>query len=411
MRSAPGGISNPAGYAIGDGNVKNRGQCGMGDRVVMVGAGLSGAVIGRALAEAGHAVSVLDARDHLAGNCHTRRDADTGVLVHQYGPHIFHTDDAGVWDYVNRYATFLPYRNRVKSTVEGQVFSLPINLHTINQFYGKTLRPDEARAFIAAQADRSITDPQNFEEQALSMIGRPLYEAFFKGYTEKQWGCAPTDLPASILKRLPVRFNYDDNYFFHRFQGMPEEGYTAMVEKILDHPGIDVHLNTTFSPSQAGDWDHVFWSGPIDGFFDYRLGRLGYRTLDFEEFRADGDWQGCAVMNYGEGSVPFTRITEHKHFAPWESHEGSVLYREYARACEPGDIPYYPIRLVAEKTLLRDYVEAAQAAQNVTFVGRLGTYRYLDMDVTIREALDTAALWLSNRQAGLKAPVFAKDPL
>jgi UDP-galactopyranose mutase len=383
----------------------------MGDRVVMVGAGLSGAVIGRALAEAGHAVSVLDARDHLAGNCHTRRDADTGVLVHQYGPHIFHTDDAGVWDYVNRFATFLPYRNRVKSTVDGQVFSLPINLHTINQFYGKTLRPDEARAFITDQADRSIADPQNFEEQALSMIGRPLYEAFFKGYTEKQWGCSPTDLPASILKRLPVRFNYDDNYFFHRFQGMPEEGYTAMVEKILDHPGIDVHLNTTFAPAQAGDWDHVFWSGPIDGFFDYRLGRLGYRTLDFEEFRADGDWQGCAVMNYGEAGVPFTRITEHKHFAPWENHDGSVLYREYARACEPGDIPYYPIRLVAEKTLLRDYVAAAQAAQNVTFVGRLGTYRYLDMDVTIREALDTAALWLANRQAGLPAPVFAKDPL
>jgi UDP-galactopyranose mutase len=383
----------------------------MGDRVVMVGAGLSGAVIGRALAEAGHAVTVLDARDHLAGNCHTRRDAETGVLVHQYGPHIFHTDDAGVWDYVNRFATFLPYRNRVKSTVGGQVFSLPVNLHTINQFYGQTLRPDEARAFIAGQADRSITDPQNFEEQALSMIGRPLYEAFFKGYTEKQWGCPPTDLPASILKRLPVRFNYDDNYFFHRFQGMPEEGYTAMVEKILDHPGIDVHLNTPFVPAQAGGWDHVFWSGPLDGFFDYRLGRLGYRTLDFEEFRATGDWQGCAVMNYGEAGVPFTRITEHKHFAPWESHDGSVLYREYARACEPGDIPYYPIRLVAEKALLKDYVETARAAENVTFVGRLGTYRYLDMDVTIREAMDTAALWLANRAAGLAAPVFAKDPL
>lgn len=377
----------------------------------MVGAGLSGAVIGRALAEAGHRVTVTEARPHVAGNCHTRRDADTGVLVHVYGPHIFHTDDAQVWEYVNRFAAFRPYRNRVKSTVGGQVFSLPVNLHTINQFFGKTLRPDEARAFIAAQADRSLTDPQNFEEQALSMIGRDLYEAFFKGYTQKQWGCAPTDLPAAILKRLPVRFNYDDDYFFHRFQGMPEDGYTALVERILDHPGIDVHLETPFDPARAGEWDHVFWSGPLDGFFGHRLGRLGYRTLDFELFRHTGDWQGCAVMNYGDLAVPHTRITEHKHFAPWESHDGSVLYRESARACGEGDIPYYPIRLVQEKALLGDYVAKAQGERNVTFVGRLGTYRYLDMDVTIREALDTAAAFLGARAAGQAAPVFAVAPL
>jgi UDP-galactopyranose mutase len=383
----------------------------MGDKVMMVGAGLSGAVTGRMLAEAGHAVTVVDARPHVAGNCHTRRDPETGVLVHVYGPHIFHTDDAEVWDYVNRFETFLPYRNRVKSTSRGQVFSLPINLHTINQFFGRTMRPDEARAFVAAQADASITDPQSFEEQALAFVGRDLYETFFKGYTEKQWGCSPADLPASILKRLPVRFNYDDNYFFHRFQGMPQNGYTPMVERILDHPNIDVHLETTFDPVTAGNWDHVFWSGPLDGFFDDRLGRLGYRTLDFEEFRHDGDWQGCAVMNYGDADVPWTRITEHKHFAPWEEHQGSVLYRESARACEAGDIPYYPIRLVAEKALLKDYVDLAASLRNVTFVGRLGTYRYLDMDVTIREALDTGAAWLAARAAGQRPPVFAKDPL
>lgn len=380
----------------------------------MVGAGLSGAVIGRALAEAGHKVSVVDQRGHVAGNCHTERDTGTGVLIHRYGPHIFHTDDAQVWDYVNGFTPFLPYKNRVKSTVGGQVYALPVNLHTINQFYGKTFRPDEARAFIATQGE-PIAAPANFEEQALAMIGRGLYEAFFKGYTEKQWGCSPTALPASILKRLPVRFNYDDNYFAHRFQGMPAAGYTVLVENILDHPGIDVHLNSGFDPAQAPDWDHVFWAGPLDGFFDYRLGRLGYRTLDFQEFRSAGDWQGCAVMNYGDPGVPFTRITEHKHFAPWEAHEGSVLYREFSRACDPGDIPYYPIRLVAEKTLLGDYVAAAQAADqgagNVTFVGRLGTYRYLDMDVTIREALDTAAAWLAARKAGLPAPRFSKDPL
>ncbi len=380
-------------------------------RVLMVGAGLSGAVTGRILAEAGHAVTVVDARDHVAGNCHTYRDPETGVLVHAYGPHIFHTDDAEVWDYVNRFETFQPYRNRVKTTSRGAVYSLPVNLHTINQFFGKTFRPDEARAFIESLADTTIAEPANFEEQALRFIGRDLYAAFFEGYTRKQWGCDPKVLPASILKRLPVRFNYDDNYFFHRFQGMPEGGYTAMVARILDHPGIAVHLSTRFDPKDAGQWDHVFWSGPLDGWFGYDEGRLGYRTLDFERFTYRGDWQGCAVMNYGDADVPWTRITEHKHFAPWESHEGSVLYREYSRACGPDDIPYYPIRLVAEKALLARYVERARALSGVTFVGRLGTYRYLDMDVTIREALDTGRAFLAACAEGRPMPAFAVAPL
>ena len=379
--------------------------------ILLVGAGLSGAVIGRMLAEAGHRATVIDARAHVGGNCHTERDPETGVLVHVYGPHIFHTDDEEVWEYVNGFARFLPFKNRVKTTARGQVFSLPINLHTINQFYGKTFRPDEARAFIAEQADRTITDPQSFEEQALAFVGSDLYEAFFKGYTEKQWGCSPAELPASILKRLPVRFNYDDNYFFHRFQGMPEEGYTPMIAAILDHPGIDVHLETPFAPERAARHDHVFWSGPLDGYFGYGLGRLGYRTLDFERFRADGDWQGCAVMNYGDRDVPWTRITEHKHFAPWEDHAGSVLYRESARACGPDDIPYYPIRLVEEKALLAEYIARAEAETGVTFTGRLGTYRYLDMDVTIREALDTGRAFLDNLKADTPMPAFVKPPL
>jgi UDP-galactopyranose mutase len=353
----------------------------------------------------------MEERPHVAGNCHTERDGETGVMVHVYGPHIFHTDDAGVWDYVNRFATFLPYRNRVKTTARGAVYSLPVNLHTINQFYGKTLRPDEARAFIEQEADSSIADPQTFEEQALRFVGRDLYETFFKGYTQKQWGCSPRDLPASILKRLPVRFNYDDNYFFHRFQGMPEDGYTAMVERILDHPGIEVRLSARFSRGKAADYDHVFYSGPLDGWFDHELGRLGYRTLDFERFTYRGDYQGCAVMNYGDAEVPWTRITEHKHFAPWEEHEGSVLYREAARDCGPDDIPYYPIRLVAEKALLGAYVERASAEPGVTFVGRLGTYRYLDMDVTIREALDAADTFLAAAARGEAMPAFAVAPV
>ena len=276
----------------------------MAEKIAMVGAGLSGAVIGRALAEAGHQITVVDSRPHIGGNCHTERDTDTDVMVHTYGPHIFHTDDDEVWDYVNSFTTFMPYKNRVKTTAQGQVFSLPVNLHTINQFYNKTMRPEEARAFIADQA-ADIPDPQNFEEQALAFVGPDLYAAFFKGYTQKQWGCSPTQLPAAILKRLPLRFNYDDNYFFHKYQGMPRDGYTPMIAAILDHPGITVKLDTAFDPSQADDWDHVFWSGPLDGYFGYDLGRLGYRTLDFEKFRHSGDYQGCAVMNYGDEDVPF----------------------------------------------------------------------------------------------------------
>ncbi|RMH39568.1 MAG: FAD-dependent oxidoreductase [Alphaproteobacteria bacterium] len=379
---------------------------GRGEEILVVGAGLTGAVIARTLAEAGHRITVVDARSHVAGNCHTTRDAETGVMVHVYGPHIFHTDDAEVWDYVNRFATFRPYRNQVKAQTRGEVFSLPINLHTINQFYRRTLSPAEARALIAAEADASITEPTTFEEQALAMIGRPLYEAFFKGYTQKQWGVPPDRLPAAILKRLPVRFTYHDNYFFHRFQGMPEEGYTAMVARILDHPDIAVTLDTTVTRAEARGFSHVFTSAPLDAWFDCRLGRLGYRTLDFERFTAPGDWQGCAVMNYCEAEVPWTRITEHKYFAPWESHDRSTLYREFPRQAEAGDIPYYPIRLVEEKALLSRYVALAEDEPRTTFVGRLGTYRYLDMDVSIREALDAARAFLMHRAAGSPMPAF-----
>ncbi|MBB4953559.1 UDP-galactopyranose mutase [Agrobacterium vitis] len=382
-----------------------------GKKIAVVGAGLSGAVIGRELAEAGFEVEIFDSRDHIAGNCHTERDEKTNVMVHVYGPHIFHTDDSEVWDYVNRFQVFKPYRNRVKTTSGGQVYSLPVNLHTINQFFGKTFRPDEARAFIETLADTTIENPQTFEEQALRFVGKDLYEAFFKGYTQKQWGCSPTELPASILKRLPVRFNYDDNYFFHHYQGMPEHGYTDMIGKILDHPNITVHLQTSFHRDQTAAFAQVFYSGPLDGYFDYQYGRLGYRTLDFERFTYDGDYQGCAVMNYGDVSVPFTRITEHKHFSPWESHQGSVCYREFSRACEPQDTPYYPIRLVEEKEQLSQYAALAMQEASVTFVGRLGTYRYLDMDVTIREALDTARLYLSSTRANAPMPAFLHPPV
>jgi UDP-galactopyranose mutase len=221
----------------------------------------------------------------------------------------------------------------------------------------------------------------------------------------------PSELPASILKRLPVRFNYDDNYYASKFQGIPKNGYTYIVERMLDHPNIDLRLNTSFSRDQAVDYEHVFYSGPIDAWFGHSEGRLGYRTLDFSMERHNGDYQGNAVINYGNEEVPYTRISEHKHFAPWESHEKTLIYKEYSRLCEEKDTPYYPIRLVKDKTQLARYVELANAERNITFVGRLGTYRYLDMHVTIEEALNVAEKFLASRDNGLSMPAFCVDPL
>lgn len=379
-------------------------------KIAIVGAGISGAVIARLLAEKGIESTVFDKRSHIAGNCHSERDSETNVMLHVYGPHIFHTDDKEVWDFVNTYSEFMPYTNRVKAIYKGNVYLLPVNLHTINQFFNKTLRPDEARAFIESKADKTIVEPQNFEEQAISMIGRELYEAFFKGYTRKQWGCEPTELPASILKRLPLRFNYNDNYFNHKYQGMPKDGYTDMVAKILDHDLIEVKTDTIFTAEESGAYQHVFWSGALDGYFNFSEGRLGYRTLDFEKFSTEGDYQGTAVINYCEEDVPFTRITEHKHFSPWENHDKTTCYREFSRFCTEDDIPYYPIRMVKEKELLNRYLDKAMALNNMTFVGRLGTYRYLDMDVTIREAIDVANKFISCMENQEQMPVFNINP-
>ncbi|MGI3784639.1 MAG: UDP-galactopyranose/dTDP-fucopyranose mutase family protein, partial [Janthinobacterium lividum] len=342
-------------------------------------------------------------------NCYTERDPSTQVMVHRYGPHIFHTADERVWSYVNQFATMMPFNHRVRTTVHGRVYLLPVNLLTINQLFEKTLGPDEARAFITEQADSSIGEPRNFEEQALKFMGRRLYEAFFLGYTRKQWGLPPTEIPASVLKRLPLRFSYEDSYFSHPHQAIPRDGYTAVVEAILDHPGIDVRLSTGYSADDRGEFDHSVWSGPLDAWFGHRYGRLGYRTLDFEEIRAEGDHLGCAVMNYGDLEVPYTRISEHKHFAPWEDHQGTVCFRETSRLAGEGDTPYYPIRLAEDKSVLRQYLDAARAEQGVTFVGRLGTYRYLDMDVSIGEALTAADGILSALEHDVAIPSLFVD--
>lgn len=380
-------------------------------RIAVVGAGFTGAVIAHRLAAAGYELDVFDSRAHVAGNCFTERDPATGVMLHTYGPHIFHTSNERVWRFVQQFDEFMPFTNRVKAVSGARVYSLPINLLTINQFFDKTFTPAEAGRFVASLGDQSITAPQTFEEQALRLVGRELYEAFFKGYTLKQWGTDPCNLPASILKRLPIRFNYDDNYYSSAFQGMPRHGYTYIVDKLLDHPNIRLHLRTRVDRGMAADFTHVFYSGPIDAWFGYELGSLGYRTLDFAAERHEGDYQGNAVINYCDRDVPWTRISEHKHFSPWETHEHTVIFKEYSRTCEPGDTPYYPVRLVKEKEILARYVEHARAEPRVTFVGRLGTYRYLDMHVAIGEALEVAEQYHASQLNGRVLPAFQVDPL
>jgi UDP-galactopyranose mutase len=296
---------------------------------------------------------------------------------------------------------------------------------TINQFFGKSLNPAEAELFVQSLGDRSIGEPANFEEQALKMLGRDLYEAFFKGYTIKQWGCHPRELPASVLKRLPVRFNYDDNYYNKPYQGIPAEGYTSVIQGILDHPRISVRLGCRFDGLREAvalrGFDHLFYTGPIDAFFAFSEGRLGYRTVTFERIKTDAvDYQGNAVINYTEETVPWTRIHEHKHFAPWEKHERTTAFREHSQETGPQDPPYYPKRLAADKASLQRYRFLAECLANgngaatklacpVSFLGRLATYRYLDMGPVIGEALGFSERFITSRKSGGAAPVFSNN--
>jgi len=376
---------------------------------IIVGAGLAGTVLARALvSRLPCRITILEAKDHIGGHCYTERDPATEVLIHKYGPHIFNTNRADVWHYVNRFARFRPFTNRVKAKIDKGIFSFPINLHTINQFFGKAFNPPEAREFVASIADKTIGEPANFEEQALKLVGHELYRAFFYGYTKKQWGCEPRELPASVLKRLPIRFNYNDTYYDKVFQGIPENGYTEMIQNILCHRKIKVALGSPFlSRSSLKLADHLFFTGPLDAYFNFKLGRLGYRTLDFERIDSLGDFQGCAVMNFPGMEVAHTRIHEHKHFAPWEQHDKTVCFREFSKETTATHLPYYPKRLAGDVELAQKYVSLAASEPATSFLGRLGTYRYLNMDEVIAESLDFAALFAKRVKQKKALPAFS----
>ncbi|MBL0145292.1 MAG: UDP-galactopyranose mutase [Chitinophagaceae bacterium] len=375
---------------------------------LIIGTGFSGAVLANQLAnQLDCTIDMWDERNHIAGNCHTQRDEKTGIMVHQYGPHIFNTDKKEIWDFVNSFVEFKPYVHRVKAMSSGKVYSLPVNLHTINQLFQKSFTPNEAKIFLEQLADKTITDPQNFEEQALRFIGKELYYAFFYGYTKKQWGCEPTELPASILKRIPVRFNYDDNYHNNIYTGIPANGYTALMEALINLPNITVTLNKKFTPTMdVSKYDHVFYTGPIDAYFNFKHGRLGYRTVTFETIYADGDYQGVTQMNFCDADVPYTRITEHKHFTYWEKHNETICYKEFSKETTADDIPYYPKRLEVDKQLLLNYRSDAELLKGVSFLGRLATYRYMDMHHVIGEALNFSKEYISSLQTQTKPPVF-----
>lgn len=381
----------------------------MSTRFLIIGAGFSGAVLANRLVNLLECtVEIWDERTHSGGNCYTKRDEETNIMVHQYGPHIFNTDKKEIWDYVNSFGEFKNYVHRVKALSAGKIYPLPISLFTINQFFNKCFTPDEAREFLDSIADKSITDPQNFEEQALRFIGEDLYKAFFYGYTKKQWGCEPTALPASILKRIPVRFNYDDNYHTNEFTGIPKDGYSVIIDKMMDHPSISIRLGKKFeSGSDTSDYSHVFYTGPLDAYFKFSHGRLGYRTVTFEKFYAHGDYQGLSQMNYCDVEVPYTRVVEHKHFTPWEKHEKTVFFKEFSKETGPDDEPYYPKRLHNDKETLRHYRNEAESLEGISFLGRLATYRYMDMHHVIGEALTFADVFAKSYGAHIKVPVFS----
>lgn len=380
----------------------------MTNRYLIIGAGFSGCVLANRLTALMDCdIDIWDERNHLGGNCHTKRDDATGVMAHEYGPHIFNTDKKEIWDYVNSFVEFRPYVHRVKAISKGKIYPLPVNLHTINQFFDKSFTPNEAKAFLETLADKTITNPENFEEQALRFIGRQLYEAFFYGYTKKQWGCEPSQLPASILKRIPVRFNYDDNYHTNIYTGIPVDGYTAVMEKMIGHSNISLTLDKKFdSRTDVSKYSHVFYTGPLDAYFNYAFGRLGYRTVVFEKSYAEGDHQGTTQMNYCDEAVPYTRITEHKHFTPWEQHDKTIYFTEYSKETSETDVPYYPKRLATDIELLKKYRAKALEQKGISFLGRLATYRYMDMHHVIGEAMQFAESFATGLSANTALPVF-----
>jgi UDP-galactopyranose mutase len=366
--------------------------------LLIVGSGFFGLTIAeRCASQLGLRVQVIDRRTHLGGNAYSENDPETGIEVHRYGAHLFHTSNQRVWEYANRFTAFTSYQHRVYTTYRNEVFPMPINLGTINQFQHAAYSPAEARAWVAEQASQLTGEPTNFEEKAISLIGQPLYEAFIKGYTAKQWQTDPRELSAEIISRLPVRYTYDNRYFSDTHEGLPVDGYTAWLERMADHPNITVTLEADFFDTSQ-PWHQsatvgqlpIVYTGPVDRYFAGAHGDLSWRTLDFEtQVLPIGDFQGTPVMNYADPDIDHTRIHEFRHFHPERDYptDKTVIMREFSRFAEHGDEPYYPVNTAQDRGRLLAYRELAKDEADVLFGGRLGTYQYLDMHMAIGAAL------------------------
>ena len=366
----------------------------------VVGSGFFGLTIAERVAtQLNKRVLVVERRGHIGGNAYSEAEPETGIEVHRYGAHLFHTSNTRVWDYVRQFTDFTGYQHRVFAMHGGQAYQFPMGLGLVAQFFGRYYSPDEARALIAEQAaEIDTSDAQNLEEKAISLIGRPLYEAFVKDYTAKQWQTDPKELPASTISRLPVRYTFDNRYFNDTYEGLPVDGYTALLENMADDDRITVRLDTDWFDVREGlraasPHAPVVYTGALDRYFDYAEGRLGWRTLDFEvEVLPTGDFQGTPVMNYNDADVPYTRIHEFRHFHPERDYpaDKTVIMREYSRFADAEDEPYYPINTEDDRAVLAAYsarAKAETAASQVLFGGRLGTYQYLDMHMAIASAL------------------------
>ena len=355
---------------------------------LIIGCGFAGSTFANLAAERGYTVRLVDKRNHIGGNCYSYKDDESQVEVHKYGPHIFHTNSLKVWGYVNRFSKFNNYINRVKARTGQKVYGMPINLHTINQFFGKDFSPAEAKKHIDSIRLKDIK-PSNFEEFVLHNLGEELYEAFYKCYTIKHWGVNPTEIPSSTAKRLPIRFNYNDNYFNDQFQGIPIEGYTELIQRIIDHENIHLSLGEDFD-TYRGAWrlnfKHLVFTGSIDNYFNYNSGVLPYRTLRFETIRGK-NIIGNAVMNYTDMSEAFTRIHEHKWFTPERKFEKSIAFKEYPSNTDSRKNPIYPIRNPSSEGMYKTYSNQAKMEEQVTFVGRLAEFRYYDMHQVIAASM------------------------
>jgi UDP-galactopyranose mutase len=356
--------------------------------LIVVGAGFYGCTVAEHASSMGFKTIVIDRRDHIGGNAYSEIHPETGIEIHKYGPHIFHTSNQKVVDYLTRFTDWTPFLNRVYSVSQGKVYSLPINLHTISQFVGKALSPKEAREWVRANSDvQGVED--NLETKAISLVGRPLYEALIKGYTEKQWQTSPTKLPSSIISRLAVRYSYDNNYYNSMFQAMPADGYTAIFSRMLSRSNIEIRTGVDWKTVRH-EFSHLptVYSGPIDEYFDYRFGALGWRTVDFQWETHLGDYQGNLCVNYADLGVPYTRIAEYKHAYPRRNYGNkTVIAKEFSRFAGEGDEPYYPINTLEDQTLLQKYQTLCAGEPNVHFGGRLATYQYLDMHQAVSLAM------------------------